>query len=114
MLRHADMVEEALAAAIRMCRTCDRDREEIRRWAASGAMVELRDDLDFPMCVPYLRGNADKRFTRRMVKQLAPYAWRAKDVDVAPRILQWFAEEDRKHMDASTTQALSERPAIRL
>ena len=105
MLRHADMVEEALAAAIKMCRSNDHDREEIRRWAASGAMVELRDELDYPMCAPYMKGNANKRFGREMTERLAPYAWRAKDVDVLPRILQWIAEDDHKRLLDATAEA---------
>ena len=110
MLRRADMVEQSLAAAVKMCRNNEQDREEIRRWAASGAMEELRDDLDFPMCVPYIVGNELSRFSQEKVERLAPHAWRAGETDLLPRILQWLSQDDRERLSRATAEVSSTVP----
>ena len=104
-IRRAMLVERSFDEAIRQCRDRQDAKTKIHRWALSGGLEELPDDVEFEIIAPYLAISPNERRSIKRAAELAPNAWAGSSTDIFPRIIRWMNEEERKTLSNATAVA---------
>lgn len=105
----AMLLERSFERAVHLCRTDASTHANIRRWALSEGIIELPEDVQFEIDLPYLVISHNERQSIRQAHRLAADAWTVSSADVFQRVLQWMQDEERKSLISATAPAAAPR-----